>query len=128
MRVFAIRPIPYGTQIIMNYKVPGVDYVTPTFDREDPLAHRHIALQRGPVMLAQDEQLGYSVDDPIDVLVNEDGTVDAKFPDQAKAPYPNILEMQIPLRNGTMQTVTDYGSAGKLWREDLKMAVWMLTE
>lgn len=128
MRVFAIRPIPYGTQIIMNYKVPGVDYVTPTFDREDPLAHRHIALQRGPVMLAQDEQLGYSVDDPIDVLVNEDGTVDAKFPDQAKAPYPNILEMQIPLRNGTMQTVTDCGSAGKLWREDLKMAVWMLTE
>ena len=25
-------------------------------------------------------------------------------------------------------TVTDYASAGKLWTEESKMAVWMLTE
>ena len=127
MRVNVIRPIPYGTQIVMSKNVAGQNYVTPVFDREDPLAKRHIALQRGPVMLAQENRLGYSVDDPIDIAVNADETVDAVFPAEPNAPYENILEMQIPLTDGTMMTVTDYGSAGKLWNEESKTAVWMLT-
>lgn len=127
MRVNVIRPIPYGTQITMSKNVAGQNYVTPVFDREDPLAKRHIALQRGPVMLAQENRLGYSVDDPIDVAINADETVDAVFPAQPKAPYENILEMQIPLTDGSYMTVTDYGSAGKLWNEESKTAVWMLT-
>lgn len=127
MTVRVIRPIPYGSQILMSKNVAGQNYVTPVFDREDPLAKRHIALQRGPVMLAQENRLGYSVDDPIDVVINADETVDAVFPATPKAPYPTIVEMQIPLTDGTMMTVTDYGSTGKLWNEESKMAVWMLT-
>ena len=79
-------------------------------------------------MLAQENRLGYSVDDPIDVLVNPDGTVDLTFPESDIAPYPHILEMELPLTNGESIRVTDYASAGKLWCEESKMAVWMLTE
>ena len=128
MTVHVIRPIPYGSQIIMSKNVAGQNYVTPVFDREDPLAKRHIALQRGPVMLAQENRLGYSVDDPIDVKINRNETVDAIFPAQPKNAYDCLLEMQVPLTDGSYMTVTDYGSAGKLWNDETKMAVWMFTK
>lgn len=128
MTAQAILPIPYGTQILMNKVVWGINYMVPTFDREDPIAHRHIAIRRGPIMMAQENRLGYSVDEPIDVLVNPDGTVDLTFPKSDIAPYPHIVEMELPLTNGESIRVTDYASAGKLWCEKSKMAVWMLTE
>ena len=127
MRTQAILPIPYGTQILMNEVVWGANYMVSTFDREDPIAHRHIALRRGPVMLAQENRLGYSVDKPIDVLINPDGYVDVTLSDGA-APYKAIVEAKVPLSDGSLMTVTDYASAGKLWNEESKMAVWMLTK
>ena len=127
MRVQAILPIPYGEQILMNEVIWGANYMISTFDREDPIAHRHIALRRGPVMLAQENRLGYSVDEPIEVAVNSDGYVDAELCD-GLSPYKCILEAKVPLTDGSTMLVTDYSSAGKLWNEESKMAVWMLTK
>jgi len=126
MRCEAIYPIPYGTEVLMNNVIWGHNYVVSTFDREDPLAKNHIALRRGPVMLAQDNRLGYSVDTPINVNVNSDGYVDVKLSDTDA--YPCIYAAKIPLSDGNMIKVTDYSSAGKLWTEESKMAVWMLVE
>ena len=112
----------------MNKVIWGANYMRPTYDIEDPIAHRHIALRRGPVMLAQENRLGYSVDDPVEIAVNDDGYVDVTFPETEKAPYPHILEVEVPLTDGTKMTVTDYSSAGKLWTEESKMAVWFLTK
>ena len=128
MTARAILPISYGSQVLMNKVAWGINYMVPSFDREDPIAHRHIAVRRGPVMLAQENRLGYSVDDPIDVLVNPDGTVDVAFPESDSAPFPHILEVELPLTDGSSIRLTDYASAGKLWTEESKMAVWMLTE
>ena len=127
MRTQAILPIPYGEQILINEVIWGANYMIPTFDKEDPLAHRHIALRRGPVMLAEENRLGYSVDDPIDVLVNPDGYVDVELA-EGLAPYKAIVEAKVPLTDGSFIAVTDYSSAGKLWTEESKMAVWMLTK
>lgn len=127
MRTEALRPIPYGSTIIMNNVVWAANYIIPTYDHEDPLAKHHIALRRGPLMLAQENRLGYSVDTPISVSVQEDGYVDVVLPETDTAPYEHIVEVQIPLEDGTLMTVTDYASAGKLWNEESKMAVWMLT-
>ena len=126
MRTEAIIPISYGSDILMNNVVWGVDYTVPSFDKEDPTAKDHIALRRGPIMLAQENRLGYSVDTPADILVKSDGYVDAIIPDSSVAPYDSIVELQIPLKDGKAMTVTDYASAGKLWTEESKMAVWML--
>ena len=128
MRCQAILPIPYGSQILMNHVVWGANYMIPTFDEEDPIAHRHIALRRGPVMLAQENRLGYSVDEPIEVEVGADGYVNVTFPESDKAPYAHILELEVPLTDGTKMTVTDYASAGKTFDEKSKMAVWFLTK
>ncbi len=128
MRTEAIYPIPYGHDILMNDTVWAQHYMTPTYDVEHPLTAHHIALRRGPLMLAQENRLGYSVDDPIEVAVGGDGYVDATIPTAPVAPYPCLIEVTVPLANGSAMHLTDYASAGKLWNDDAKMAVWMLTK
>ena len=128
MRTEAVYPISYGTQILMNNVIWGHNYVVPTFDEEDPIAKNHIALRRGPVMLAQENRLGYSVDAPIEIKIRSDGYVEALIPQVQTAPYEHMVEVTVPLKNGQMITLTDYASAGKLWSVESKMAVWMLTE
>lgn len=126
MRTKAIYPTPYGSQVLMNKVVWGANYMVPTFDKEDPIAKNHIALMRGPLMLAQDNRLGYSVDIAVKVKV-EDGYVNIENNDKT-VPYESIFEARVPTVNGESFTVTDYASAGKLYNSKSKMAVWMLTE
>lgn len=128
MRTKAVYPIAYGHDILTNKMADGVEHMIPVYDEEDPLACRHIALQRGPVILAQENRLGYSVDDPIKVAVKDDGYVDTSVPECEIAPYKHILELEVPLADGKKMHVTDYASAGKLWTKESKMAAWMLTE
>ena len=129
MRTEAIRPISYGTQILMNKVIWGANMMIPTFDEEDPMAKYHMALRRGPIIFAQENRLGYSVDEPVEILVNKDGYVDVVFPEQSVAPYKNMLEVAVPLADGTYMHVTDYASAGKdYYNPDCKMAAWMLTK
>jgi len=128
MRTQAVYPIAYGSDIVMNHVAWAEDYMIATYDKEDPLASHHIALRRGPVMLAQENRLGYSVDDPISVAVGTDDYVELTAVDESKIPYPCMMAYGVPLTDGSVMTVTDYASAGKLWTEESKMAVWMLTE
>jgi len=127
MRTEAIYPIPYGSQILMNKVIWKKHYIVPNYDEEDPIAHKHIALRRGPVMLAQENRLGYDVDDAVDIQVGDDGYVDVLLTEKAIA-YDCLVKTEVPLANEGTMTVTDYASAGKLWNEDSKMAVWMLIQ
>ena len=126
MRTEAIYPIPYGELVLMNKVIWGKNYVIPTYDKEDEIAKNHIALRRGPVMLSQDNRLGYSVDEPVSVKV-ENGYVDVKLTDE-NIPYDHIIGALVPLTDGSFMKVTDYSSAGKTWTEESKMAVWFLTK
>lgn len=128
MRTESLRPIPYGSQVLMNQVVWGANYMIPAFDEEDPMAKKHMALRRGPIILAQENRLGYSVDEPVDIRVDADGFVEVSFPEKEIAPYEHILELTIPLESGGRIHVTDYASAGKLWTEESRMAAWMLVE
>lgn len=128
MRTKAIYPIPYGQQITMSKALlNGSFYVIPVYDVEDPMAKHHIALRRGPVVLAQDNRLGYSVDDPVTIKV-ENGFVDTEVVTDKTAPFDTILEVKVPLDDGSKMTLVDYSSAGRTWRDDSKMAAWILTK
>ncbi len=125
MRTEVLKPIPYGSQILMNKVIWGHNYMVSTFDKEDPIAKNHIALRRGPIMLAQDNRLGYSVDTPIEIKENN-GFID--FNPSKEASFKTILEGKVPLKNGEEMLLVDYSSAGKLWNDESKMAVWILTK
>lgn len=127
MRCEAILPISYGSQILMNEMIWDHDYVVPTFDEEDPKAKYHLALRRGPLVLAADSQLGYDAGGTFDIAVEEDGYVNITAPSKEIAPYKHMLEVEVPLTNGETMHVTDYASAGKLWSEESKMAAWIYT-
>lgn len=122
MKIKVIRPTPYGSQVIMNKVVWGKNYMVSSFDKEDPIANKHIALQRGPLMLAQDERFGYNSDDAIDIKLNNN-TVSFKF--DTSSPFPCILNCEVEIKNGKALKLTDYASAGKDWKS--KIAVWILT-
>ena len=126
MRTEVVYPIAYGSQILMNKVIWGVNVVIPNFDIEDPAAKNHIALRRGPVMLAQDSRLGYNVDEAVSI-VSGDGYVDVEISDK-NVGFDTIVNARAPLSNGTYMMLVDYASAGKLWTDESKMAVWMRTE
>jgi len=128
MRTRAMYPIPYGEQIVMSKALlTNSFYVIPVYDIEDPMAKHHIALLRGPVVLAQDNRLGYSVDDAVTVEV-KDGYVDTEVVENKTASFDTIMEVKVPLDDGTKMTLIDYSSAGKTWTEESKMAAWILTK
>lgn len=128
MRTKCVKPIPYGSQVLMNHVVWEENYVIPSYDQEDPVAKNHRALCRGPIVLAQDNRLGYNVDEAVDLLVQEDGYVNVEFPQKEIAPYEKMVEVVVPLADGESIHMTDYASAGKLWNEDSKMAAWILVK
>ena len=76
-------------------------------------------------MLVQDEELGYSTDTPIDILVRNDGYADVIPADDAAIPYPHMVAAKVKLSGGKTILVSDYASAGKKWDENI--AVWILT-
>jgi hypothetical protein len=124
MNTKLIRPVPYGEQILMNEVIWGANYVVPTFDREDPLAKHHIAVQRGPLMLAQDEVLGYDLDTPIDLAVNLDDTVEVQLTENNL--FDNLISVKAKTVDGGEIHLVDYASAGKSWNNGKRIAVWLL--
>ncbi len=127
LRTRAIRPIPYGSQVLMTKFVWSCHDAVPLYDEEDTKAKNHIALMRGPIVLAQDGRLGVDVDAPCEIKVKK-GFVSVKLPDVDTAPYKHVLEVQVPLKNGKTMTLTDYSSAGKTFSDESKMAAWILTK
>lgn len=125
MRTKVIYPVAYGHEILMNKVIWGQNYMIATYDEEDPEAKRHIALKRGPLVMAADNRLGMAVDMPIPVAIKEGNYVDAVVAEKPTAPYKSMVELNVPLSDGTVCTLTDYASAGKLWTEESKMAAWI---
>ena len=128
MRTRAIYPTPYGSRVLMTKPVMKTDfYMVNVFDKEDPKAKYHIALLRGPIVLAQDNRLGYSVDDAVSIEV-KDGYVETEIVTDKTASFDTVVEAKVPLTDGSKMTLVDYSSAGKTWKEDSKMAAWILTK
>lgn len=125
MRTRVIHPVSYRDQILVNKPCWKANYIACTFDVEHPAAKKHIALQRGPVVLAQDTRLGYSTDVPAPICVDTDGYVEVTVPETGTVPFAHLVQAQVPLKDGNIMRLVDYGSAGKLWSVDSKLAAWI---
>lgn len=86
----------------------------------------HIALYKGPVVLARDARLGEPIDSVVDVIEDEKGFV--VYESVAHAEFPVNMEYRIPNRDGSYFTVIDYASAGKTYNRDSVMTAWLATK
>lgn len=102
MRVMPIRPEDYG---VSSGAAP------------------YMALRRGPLVLARDARLGQSVDTPVELVQNDDGSVAATL--REDSPVRCVVAMDVQLADGTIMPVIDYASAGKTWQEDSRMCAWI---
>jgi hypothetical protein len=127
MRTEVIRPVLCPTDVLMTKLHWGADVCMPYLYRQSPKTKNHVSLRRGPITLAQESRLGYDPTEAVDILVGKDGYVDTYLAVTPKAPYDNIVELEVPLTDGSYMTVTDCASAGKLWTDESKLAIWMLT-
>ena len=127
MRTRVIKPTPYGSEILMNKVIWGKNYMIPTFDEEDPQAKKIIALIRGPIVLAEEDRLGFDITKPAEI-VYKDGFVDAEIATNKIAPYENIIEVTVPTKSGYELHLTDYSSAGKIWTDECRLAAWILND
>ena len=128
LRTEAIRPTLCPTDILMTKIDWRADVAMPYFYRQSPKTVHHLSLRRGPITLAQETRLGYDPEEPVEIAVGKDGYVDVRLPEKDKAPYDHVVEVEVPLTDGSYMTVTDCASAGKLWTDESKLAIWMLTK
>lgn len=126
MRIRTERPTPYGHQILMTKVDWGHNYILPVYDEEDPAAKYHIALLRGPVVLAQDSRLGSEIDGAVQIAVDSEGYAEGRL--TADIPFPHAVGAEILLSDGSYMKTVDYGSAGKLWTNKSRVAAWILTK
>ena len=122
MRTFALYPIAYGEDMLINNMLFEYDYLVPTHDIEDKLAKRHIALERGPLMLATEELPESNGCKEIDLETKEKLLVNVLTEEEDAD---SILEAEVKTSTGNLH-LKDYASAGKDKKKEI--AVWLLTK
>lgn len=104
----------------MRTKIIKASDLDPEADEE---SIRHIALQRGPIILARDSQFGEDVTSVVDVC-EEDGCA---ILTEATAPIDCEQYYNVKCKNGKSFAVADYASCGQSWDKDKPITVWMAT-
>lgn len=85
----------------------------------------HVALRRGPLMLARDARLEANIESPVDFTKYEsDGYVPCE---NAVAPFEHFFCFNVTDSNGNVIPMLDYASAGRTWDENSMTTVWMPT-
>lgn len=116
-----------GDEVILNFHMV-TEILRPEGWEEtgDPNAGYHVALQRGPLMLARDARLDGTVDESVTPAADANGHA---ILTNATAPFPYTVAYRVKGASGTKDfTVVDYASAGRTWGEDSKCAVWLPTK
>ena len=125
MRTEALRPVSNPRDLIIVDINWANNYVVPRVVEESPDAPYHVALRRGPLILARDARLGEDVDAPVDVLTDADGFVDVAA--CAAPAFDHEVAFAVPTADGGHFTVVDYASAGKTLDEASRFACWLPT-
>lgn len=122
MSVHFLRPIPYNHDILMTNIAWEFDYALPQYDIETPETKNHIAVQRGPIILAVQQSMGWDPEQTSILQCEADGTPQYTVLPKGQSRFAAI---QLKKHDGTPLTLVDYASAGKDWGENDKMAAWI---
>ncbi len=126
MRTKVMLPVRYDKDVVMVDVNWCLQYYKPVVVHQSEESMYHIAMRRGPIVLARDARLDGTVDEAVDILYDEEGYVNVT--ESNKAGFDTLVEYQVPLINGKTFTAIDYSSAGKTWRDDSRYACWLPTK
>lgn len=126
MRTKVLSPTPLERDIIMTHTARFEACMIPRVVVASEHAKDHIALQRGPLILARDARLGENIDEVVEIAYDADSFV--AVTESSRANFENMVEFSIPCTNGKQFTVIDYGSAGKTMDEVSRYACWFPTK
>lgn len=108
------------------YKIDWNDYrFYPVTVQQTEEERNCVCFQRGPLMLAATERLGWN-DFSKSVIYEQDGdNILSSEIDHDEIPYPCLVSCDVLLENDQKIRMTDYASSGKLWSRSDRIAVWL---
>ena len=126
MRAQVIHPVSCPRDIVNTDMQWDLDILVHRVVLESPETKYHIAIRRGPLILARDARLGSDVKKPVDIDYDSEGYV--KLTPSSVAKFPYIVCFSVPKTDGGSFTVVDYSSSGKTWDKRSEYACWLPTK
>ena len=126
LRVEAIRPTSYGKDILRSKIRSRTCEMVPVEMVEDEKHMRHVALRRGPLILAQDARLDGGAA-PV-LWPGEDVFLPAEQISVSDLSFPAVCCVTVYPDGKTPLRLIDCASAGRTWRESSAFVVWLDTE
>ncbi|MBQ8341446.1 MAG: glycoside hydrolase family 127 protein [Clostridia bacterium] len=92
----------------------------------DENAQYHVALRRGPHILARDSRLHDDLLCPVSIVTDAYGFAEEVLP--LETDIPAICALRVKQTDGSYLEVIDYASAGRTWDNRSLMSAWMHTK
>lgn len=121
--VNVMKPWGMGNELDITLDMPIRIINAPDYDK-DPKAKNHIALLKGPIVLARDERFTDGIHTPCSPETGDNGYVTYK--EARNAEFNCNAEYIITNNDGSVFTVVDYCSAGKDWQSNIE--AWLPTK
>lgn len=109
-----------GDIVMLEFDMRTAVLYAPDY-KDDPAAKRHIALKRGPVILARDQRFGEDLQKPVKILTDEEGF--AIVSPSCDATFRRNQEFLVYQVDARPFHAVDYSSAGKDWNSYI--AAWL---
>ncbi len=94
-------------------------------DASDVNAKNHVAIKRGPLMLAKDKRLACDLEGIVELAPDGEGYVECNLVNSAKSDY--YLLVNVKNSDNTDIPMCDYASAGSTWDDKSMTTVWLPT-
>ena len=91
----------------------------------DENSKHHVALRRGPLMLARDARLPGDIEEPVSFASDSEGFVLCEPSDTAS--FAHFFGFAVAQADGSKIEMLDYASAGRTWDKRSLVTVWMPT-
>ncbi len=95
-------------------------------DPTDKNAASHVAIKRGPLVLARDKRLPGDIESIVSFAPDSDGYINCELANSAISDYKYVYNIK-DINNLDIQMI-DYASAGRTWDDKSITTVWMPTE
>ena len=125
MRTEVLQPQPWGETEIYLASSKGGKRQTVSEEENEKY---HVALRRGPLVLAREARLAGGMEAPAAIAVDENGYTEAMLLPVDAAPFQTIVTLNVPQVDGGVMQVADFSSVGKTWDEASLYEVWMPTK